>query len=112
MTPFPAFFGDAEYQFRLTPALINELEDKCSVGIAALSSRVFARQFAQSDITETIRLALIGGGTAPKRAAELIAAYSADRPLSETYPVAAKIIERFWCGNPHEMNNGQTTDAS
>jgi hypothetical protein len=106
MTPFQAFFGDAEYQFKLTPALIIELEAKCGVGIGALCSRVFARQFAQTDIAETIRLALIGGGTAPKRAAELIATYATDRPLSEIYPLAAKTLERLWFGNPHETTNG------
>lgn len=102
MTPVQAYFGDAEYQFKLTPALIIELEGKCGVGIGALCSRVFARQFAQSDITETLRLALIGGGTSAKRAAELIAAYAADRPLAETYALAAKTLERLWFGNPDE----------
>lgn len=102
MTPVQAFFGDGEYSFRLTPALIIELENKCNAGIGTICSRVFARQFAQTDIAETIRLALTGGGTAPKRAQELIAAYVADRPLSESYPLAAKILERLWFGNPHQ----------
>jgi hypothetical protein len=106
-TPYIAFFGDAEYTFKLTPALVEELEKKCGSGIGALSGRMFARQFAQAEIVETIRLALIGGGTAPKRAAELVAAYAADRPLSETYPLAAKILERLWVGAPHENSNGQ-----
>jgi len=98
-----AFFGDQEYHFRFTPALIEELEKKCGCGIATLiNHRVFSRAFSQSDITETIRLALIGGGTAPKRAAELVAAYAAGRPLHETYELAAKILERVWLGNPHE----------
>jgi hypothetical protein len=101
VTPYTAFLGDAEYRFRLTPAAIIELESKCSAGIGAICSRVFAKQFAQSDITETIRLALTGAGTAPKRAAELVALYVADRPLSETYPLAAKILERVWFGAPH-----------
>jgi hypothetical protein len=106
MTPVQAFFGDAEYQFKLTPVLIIELEGKCGVGIGALCSRVFARQFAQTDITETIRLALIGGGTAPKRALDLVTTYAADRPLSETYPIAVKTLERLWFGHPHEKTNG------
>jgi Phage tail tube protein, GTA-gp10 len=102
MTPFTAFFGDGEYTFKLTPALVQELESKCGCGIGALSHRVFNRTFTQAEITETLRLALIGGGTAPKRAAELIAAYAADRPLSETYELAAKVLEKLWFGNPHK----------
>jgi hypothetical protein len=96
-----AFFGDAEYTFRLTPALIVELERNCGP-LGMIFERVRHRQFAQADITETIRLALIGGGTDPKRAASLIAAYVADRPLAETYPLAAKILERRWFGEPHK----------
>jgi hypothetical protein len=106
MTPVRAFFGDGEHQFRLTPALIIELEAKCGAGIGAICSRVWLRQFAQADLLETIRLSLIGAGTAPKRAAELITSYAADRPLSETFPLAAKILERVWFGNPHETTNG------
>jgi Phage tail tube protein, GTA-gp10 len=90
-TSYIAFFGDAEYTFRIRPALVLELENKCGAGVGAICDRVFHRQFAQSDIAETVRLALIGGGTAPKRAAELIASHVADRPLSETYPLTAKM---------------------
>ncbi|WP_027556243.1 gene transfer agent family protein [Bradyrhizobium sp. Cp5.3] len=100
-----AFFGDQEYTFKLTPALIRELETKCGP-IGAISNRVFSRNFAQVDINETIRVALVGGGTAPKRATELIAAYAEGRPVIETYELAAKILERTMFGNPHETTNG------
>lgn len=99
---YTAFLGDGDYTFRLTPALIVELEQKCGP-LGLICQRVFNRQFAQNDITEVIRLALIGGGIDPKRAASLIAAYVADRPLAETYPLAAKILERRWFGAPHEV---------
>ncbi|QOZ26174.1 gene transfer agent family protein [Bradyrhizobium sp. CCBAU 51753] len=104
-TPYVTFFGDGEQTFQLTPALIAELEAKCGP-IGALFNRLNYRQFSQVDLSETIRLALIGGGTAPKRAAELIATYVADRPISETYPIAAKILERVWFGAPNEATNG------
>jgi hypothetical protein len=97
-----AFFGDQKYTFKLTPELIRELESKCGAGIGLIAGRVFARQFSQAEITETLRLALIGGGTAPKRAAELIAAYAEGRPLIETYEIAAKVLEKTLFGNPHE----------
>lgn len=92
------FFGDAERDFRLTPPLILELEAKCEAGIGSLCRRVFAGEFSHSDVTETIRLALIGGGENPQRAAELVAAYAADRPLSEVYPLAVSILEALWFG--------------
>jgi hypothetical protein len=107
VAPHTAFFGDAEYPFRLSPALIIELEHKTGAGIGALCSRIFNRQFAQADIHETIRLSLIGGGLKPERATALIASYAADRPLSETYPLAVAILDAVWFGQPHEAPNGQ-----
>jgi hypothetical protein len=106
MRPFTTFFGDADYQFKLTAPAVNELEAKCGAGILAISHRVFAKQCSQSEITETIRLALIGGGMAPKRAADLVALYVADQPLLNAHPIAAKTLERLLCGNPNETTNG------
>jgi hypothetical protein len=97
-----AFFGDAEYQFKLPRALVIELEQKTGVAISALCFRVFDRQFAQADIHETIRLSLIGGGLNPERAAALIASYAVDRPFSETYPIAVAILENVWFGQPNK----------
>jgi hypothetical protein len=100
-TACKTFFGDGEYTFRLTPALLTELESRRGA-IALVSARVWNKQFAHADITEILRFGLIGGGLNPKRATELIAAYAADRPFSETQPIAAKVLERLWCGNPDE----------
>lgn len=97
-----AFFGDGEYQFALTSALIIELEGKCGAGIGTIAARVFAKHFTQNDILETIRLAAIGGGMNAKRAAELIAAYVADQPLIASWPLASKILEHVWFGVPHQ----------
>lgn len=99
-----AFFGDAEYDFRLALPTITELERSTGLGIAAICDRIFHKQFAHTDLTETIRLALIGGGTAPKRAAELVATYATDRPLSEIYPLAFAIAEATWFGTEKEQN--------
>ncbi|MFK4523704.1 hypothetical protein ABIF90_001685 [Bradyrhizobium japonicum] len=100
MTAYTTFFGDGEHAFKLTPGQIAELETKCGSGIGMIANRLFSRNFAQADVTETIRLALIGGGTTPKRAHELIVAYVDGRALIETYELAAKILERTLFGNP------------
>jgi hypothetical protein len=102
MKPIAAFFGDAEYPFKLTPALITELESKCGAGIGTIAARVFAKHFTQNDIHETIRLSAIGGGMTPKRAAEMVAAYVADQPLIASWPLASKILEHVWFGEPHQ----------
>ncbi|WP_316394929.1 gene transfer agent family protein [Bradyrhizobium sp. 33ap4] len=104
--PYTTFFADGEHTFQLTPKLITELETKCGP-IGALFNRVNHRAFSQSDLSETIRIALVGGGMAPKRAAELVAAYVDGRPIAESYPIASKILERVWFGAPNEASNGQ-----
>ena len=105
--PHTAFFGDAEYPFRLTAKLTLELEKTTGAGIGALCTRVFNRQFSHSDISETLRLSLIGAGMAPERAASLVATYAIDRPLIETYPIAVAVLELAWFGHPnHEAANG------
>lgn len=93
-----AFFGDGERAFHITPPLVVELERKTGVGIGGLCRRLFAGDFRHADVTETIRLALVGGGTEPKEADALVAAYAVSRPLSETYPLAVSILETLWFG--------------
>jgi hypothetical protein len=104
-----AFFGDAERDFKLTPPLIVELERKTGAGIGGLCRRLFANDFSYGDIAEIIRLALIGGGTAPKEADALVKAYVAGRPLGETFPLAVSILETLWFGKPNEKT--ENTDA-
>ena len=105
--PHTAFFGDAEYPFRLTAKMTLELERLTGIGIGALCTRVFNRQFSHSDISEIMRLSLTGAGMSPERAASLIATYAIDRPLIETYPIAVAVLELAWFGHPkHEAANG------
>ena len=92
------FFGDSERMFSLTPELIIELERVTATGIGGLCRRMFAGNFAHREITETIRLALIGGGEAPEDAAALVAVYAAPRPLMEVYPLVVSIFETVMFG--------------
>lgn len=93
-----AFFGDAEHSFLLTPAMIVELERVSGTGIGALCARLLARDFRHGDLIQVIRLALIGGGTDPKEADALVAAYAINRPLAETFPLSVAILNRLWFG--------------
>lgn len=93
-----AFFGDAEYDFTLTFVLLKELEKSTGLPSLALFTRIFNRESSIADLTEVIRLALIGGGAHPARAAELVAAYAADRPFAENYPLAFDIAQATWFG--------------
>lgn len=94
------FFGDAEHDFALTGPMIRELENVTGAGIGGLCLRLVRRhEFTLAEITETIRLALIGGGTSPKRAAELVAAYAAPAcPLVESHLLAVAILTDLYAG--------------
>lgn len=94
-----AFFGDATYTFALTDAMIDEFEKKAGVGIGVVYLRLTHNQFNLSDINETIRLGLIGGGTSPEAAHRLVTAYAKDRPLAETLPLALDVLDARWSGS-------------
>lgn len=101
-TAYKQFFGDQEREFKLTPELIQELERKCQAGIGELSRRLFGGDFRYQDVSEIIRLALIGGGEKPDRAQELVALYVHQFPINESYALAVQVVEAAWFGPMRE----------
>lgn len=102
-TSYTAFFGDGTYTFRLTGAMIVELESKVASGIGALFQRAVSRSFKHADLTETIRCALIGGGTSPTEAARLVSIYAVERPLGEVLDIVLGILDATWNGTPEPV---------
>ncbi|WAJ26286.1 gene transfer agent family protein [Antarcticirhabdus aurantiaca] len=92
------FFGDGEKRFSLTLELIAELERLSGRGIGGLCRSLFAGDFHHAEVLQTIRLALIGGGTDPEEAAALVATYAAPRPVMEPYALAVAILETVMFG--------------
>lgn len=97
------YFGDGEKIFALTYPMLKELEHKTETSIGALYAKFMAGQFHFDDILEIIRLGLIGGGTSPAEAQNLIDTYGKPRPILETYPLAFDIFETAWSGNPEPL---------
>jgi hypothetical protein len=102
-----AFFGDGEKTFALTSTLIRELERTTGYGIGALFERIRSRLYSQHDLFETIRLGLIGGGTAPQEAVSLISTYAVDRPLSESLAIAVNLLAVVMFGADDQADEGQ-----
>lgn len=92
------FFGDAECNFRLTPDLVLELERKTASGIGALSRRFYAMDFRLIELTEVIRLGLIGGGMDPEEADALVKAYTPRMSMTDLYGKALPIIDILMFG--------------
>lgn len=93
-----AFFGDADHTFILTDDMIAELERIADLGIGAFYLRAVNMQFMLADLIEVIRLGLIGGGTAPERAAQLVDTYARNQPIHDLYPLALDILDARWGG--------------
>lgn len=93
------FFGDARYAFCLGTKEIEELERIAETGIGTVFQRLIAKQFYHRDLLAVIRLALIGGGTAPEAAARLVSVYGEGRPIGELYPLALDILTVLWAGS-------------
>lgn len=101
------FFGDKDRAFNLTPELLTELERKTGTGIGTLCRRVFNAEYNFADLTETIRLALIGAGTGPAEANDLVTAYAANRPVAEVLPLAVAILEGRFFGAPANQDDAK-----
>lgn len=110
-------FGDGEYRFFLGAKHIAELQQKCDAGIGLIYSRLMRGRyrdgedivlnpleaiFKVQDITETIRLGLIGGGSGlvngepvkvtPEVALKLCRDYVEGRPILDMWKIAAAVM--------------------
>lgn len=87
-------FGDGEFTFRLGLGELEELERKCDLGVFQIAGRLHPenRQFRLVEVTETIRLGLIGGGMKPVDALAKVRRYVDERPLDESRDVAYAVV--------------------
>jgi len=115
-------FGDGAYLFKLNGPQRAELQRLCGfkashpqygavdvpVGLGAIVSRVLKGRYLKSDgttfghpeqgewhdadLTETIRLGLIGGGMEAVRAKQMVQTYVETAPRSQAWDLAAAIL--------------------
>lgn len=93
-----AFFGNRERSFCLTDAMLAELERIANLGVGALYYQFVNGAYPANLLREVIRLGLVGAGMDPEEAKRLCDAYAANRPLSETFPLAFEILDARWSG--------------
>ena len=87
-------FGDGKYTFCLGIDEVEELERKRDLSIYTIMRRLRpeVREPRLADISEVIRLGLIGGGMAPIDALALTRRYVDQRPIDENRDVALAIV--------------------
>lgn len=84
-------WADGTYTFRLGLDEIEELERKRDLSIFEIVERLRVRRCRLPDISEVLRIGLIGGGTAPLNAMALVKRYVDERPIDESRDIAYAI---------------------
>lgn len=104
-------WADGTYSFRLAWGQLGELQEKCDAGPYVVLQRLHSGAWRIEDITNIIRLGLIGGGLEPSPALKLARRYVEDRPPMESLIPAQVILSAALMGAPEEpMGEGDAAN--
>ena len=95
-------WADGDYAFRLAWGQLIELQEKCDAGPFVILGRLLEGAWKVEDISNVIRLGLIGGGMEPIKALKLVRNYVEDRPPTENLLFAQAILSAAIMGAPDE----------
>lgn len=95
-------WADGTYSFRLAWGHLGELQEKCDAGPYVVLQRLHGGAWRIEDISNIIRLGLIGGGLEPSAALKLTRRYVEDRPPMENVIPAQIILSAALMGAPEE----------
>lgn len=104
-------WGDGTHSFRLAWGGLAELQEKTDAGPYVVLQRLHSGAWRIEDISNIIRLGLIGGGMEPVAALKLVRAYVEARPPMENLIPAQVILSAALTGAPEE-NVGEDDAAS
>lgn len=104
-------WGDGTHSFRLAWGQLGELQEKTDTGPYLVLQRLHSGAWRIEDISNIIRLGLIGGGMEPAAALRLVRTYVEDRPPMENLIPAQVILSAALTGAPEE-NVGEDDAAS
>jgi hypothetical protein len=111
------------YTFRLAIGQLRELQETINkprvklgapfIGPATLYNMLVCRDAWLHEVREVMRLGLIGGGTSPEDARDLVQRYVEERPLAESSVHAALVLGAALFGTPEEeLDEGKEMPAS
>lgn len=95
-------WADGDYTFRLAWGQLSQLQEACDAGPFVVLQRLTSGQWKVGDISHTIRLGLIGGGTEPAKALSMVRDYVESRPPMENVMLARGILGIALQGAPDE----------
>jgi hypothetical protein len=87
-------FADGTFTFRLGLGEIEELEAKRDLSLFAIARRLHPdrRDSRLADLSEVLRLGLIGGGMSPIDALAKVRRYVDERPIDESRDIAYAVV--------------------
>ncbi|KRA58170.1 gene transfer agent family protein [Rhizobium sp. Root651] len=95
-------WADGTYRFSLKWGQLAELQDKCEAGPYVVLQRLHSGAWRIEDISNIIRLGLIGGKMEPVAALKLVRTYVEARPPMENLVPAQVILSAALMGAPEE----------
>lgn len=97
------YWGDAEQTFRLRIGELRQLQERCNAGPPVISDRLRNDRWYVDDITETLRLGLIGAGMPLDEAGALIRRFVDPVPLAQNRLYAYAVLMAALVGAPDEV---------
>jgi len=112
-------WADGTYSFRLGWGDLAKLQEACDAGPLMVLDRLDSVAWRVEDISNVIRLGLIGGGMEPASALKKVRAYVEDRPPAESLLIARAVLScgcygapEEALGNPEAASQGSASTAS
>lgn len=96
-------WADGTYVFRLAWGELEKLQEACDAGPYVILNRLNDGSWRIGDISNTIRLGLIGGGMTPVDALTKAREYIEKRPPVENLMTARAILSAGLVGAPEEQ---------
>lgn len=114
-----AFFGGEEREFLLAWGEIMQLQESRDAGPGVIQIKLMTNQWHGEDVSEVIRLGLVGGGMSSVQASKLVRLYVEQCPHDLGGPdglaiLALKIVTASIQGAPDEPpgKSGETPNGS
>lgn len=95
-------WADGTYHFRLAWGELAKLQEACGCGPYVVLNRLLDTSWRIEDISNVIRLGLIGGGMAPVEALQKVRSWVEARPPMENLATARAVLMAGLMGAPEE----------
>jgi len=96
-------WADGTYAFRLAWGELEKLQEACDAGPYVVLNRLVDNTWRVGDLSNVIRLGLIGGGMTPVDALQKVREYVEKRPPMENLMTARAVLSAGLVGAPEEQ---------